>query len=439
MIFNKGFLHILWRVLLLAMFALGLSYSLVETDFVVTPAIFGLFILISIAELFWFLRRQERNWSRFLLSIEHHDFTRNYQQFYESKKLRDAYELITQSFEQVRRQQESDHLLMKTVLKHLPIGLACYTAEGEATFVNDPFLALLGKKVAPTVRQMKRQFPELAEQAFDPQSGPQEFIVTLQSKRLLIKTESFSLLGFEYKLISMMDVSHTLETHELESYQKLMRVMTHEIMNSATPILSLIRVVNKKLVHASGLQQLSERDQRNVGKSLQAVEERTLGMLEFVEAYRKINKPIQPQLGSVQTTEMVDDLQPLMDSFKREVTIHQSYQGTLWIDQQLMIQVLINLIKNAVEAIEHQVDGKVELKVREVENEVWIEVLDNGSGIKPENLHQVFVPFYTTKEQGSGIGLALSRKIVKAHGGYLGYEREGAWSCFRIRLLKRAV
>ena len=163
MIFNKGFLHILWRVLLLAMFALGLSYSLVETDFVVTPAIFGLFILISIAELFWFLRRQERNWSRFLLSIEHHDFTRNYQQFYESKKLRDAYELITQSFEQVRRQQESDHLLMKTVLKHLPIGLACYTAEGEATFVNDPFLALMGKKVAPTVRQMKRQFPELAE------------------------------------------------------------------------------------------------------------------------------------------------------------------------------------------------------------------------------------------------------------------------------------
>lgn len=434
MTFSKGFLHILWRVLLLAVLALGLSYSLVKTEFVVTPAIFGLFILISIAELYWFLRRQERNWSRFLLSIEHHDFTRSYQQFQESKNLRDAYELITKAFEQVRRQQESDHLLLKTVLKHIPIGLACYSMEGEVTFANDPFLKLLGRKVAPSVTQLRKLVPGLVKNAFESGSGPVEMTEEYLSKRLLIKTESFTLMGFEYKLLSVMDVSHTLETHELESYQKLMRVMTHEIMNSTTPILSLIKVVNKKLVHSEGLHELSGKDQVNIGKSLHAIEQRTEGMLAFVEAYRKINKPIEPALETTSSEALVQGLTPLIDSIGTEIEIDDQLRGSLRIDLNLMSQVMINLVTNAVEAVHDMEQGRVRLKIFKKGENACLEVCDNGPGVKPENLHKIFIPFFTTKEKGSGIGLALSRRIVKAQGGNIEYLREGEWSCFRIRL-----
>lgn len=421
MIFSKGLFQILWRVLLLALFALGMSYSFVKTDFVVTPAIFGLFCVISVAELYWFLRRQERNWSRFLLSIEHHDFTRSYQQFYETKKLRDAYELITHSFEQVKRQQESDHLLLKTVLTHIPLGLACYSSSGESVFSNEPFLNLIGRKLAPKVPQLKTLIPGLEDKVWQEDAPSMELIERLGQKQILIRTESFKLLGHSFKLLSVMDISHTLESNELDSYQKLMRVMTHEIMNSTAPVLSLIQVVNKKLVTSEGLNELEPKAQLNIGKSLLAIEDRTQGMLEFVEGYRKINKTITPQLVKVQSSELLDGLAPLTEGTL--VQVEDRLRGALLVDKNLMIQVLINLVTNAKEAISNMENGWVKLRLYLLDNKIRIEVLDNGPGVKPEHLHQIFVPFYTTKATGSGVGLALSRKIVKAHGGSIRYER----------------
>ncbi len=433
MIFSKGFFQILWRVMLLALFALGMSYSWVKTEFVVTPAIFGLFCLLSISEIYWFLRRQERNWSRFLLSIEHQDFTRSYQQFNETKMLRDAYDLITRSFEQVKRQQESDHLLLKTVLMHIPIGLACYSMSGESVFANDPFLQLIGRKLAPKAPQLKALISGLTAEIWEEEAPPTELIEEIDQKRILINAESFKLLGHSYTLLSFMDISHTLESNELESYQKLMRVMTHEIMNSTAPILSLIQVVNKKLVSDDGLNELDSRSQRNMGKSLLAIEDRTQGMLEFVEGYRKINRTIQPQLMEVQSSELLDGLASVMAEV--EVKIEDRLRATLRVDKHLMSQVLINLITNAKEAMEAIEEGWVKVRLFRSEEKVVIDVLDNGPGVKPEHLHQIFVPFYTTKATGSGIGLALSRRIVKAHGGSIGYERvEGNVSRFRIVL-----
>ncbi|MDW3193420.1 MAG: sensor histidine kinase [Cytophagales bacterium] len=433
MIFSRGFFQILWRVLLLAVFAWLMSYSLVKTEFVVTPAIFGLFCLISITELYWFLRRQERNWYRFLLSIEHQDFTRSYQQFHESKQLRDAYELITRSFEQVKRQQESDHLLLKTVLTHIPIGLACYDAKGESVFANELFLNLIGRKLAPKARQLKTFIPGIRDEVWKEEAPPAELIEQLWQKRVLIKTESFKLLGHSYKLFSFMDISHTLDSNELESYQKLMRVMTHEIMNSTAPILSLIQVVNKKLVAEHGLNELEPKTQLNIGKSLLAIEDRTQGMLEFVEGYRKINKSITPQLAEVPSSELLDGLAPV--AMGVEITLTDRLNTTLLIDKTLMMQVLINLITNAKEAVSEVEEGSIKLSIYPVADKVHMDVSDNGPGVKPEHLHQIFIPFYTTKETGSGIGLALSRKIVKAHGGSIGYERVGGMeSRFRIIL-----
>lgn len=432
MIFSRGFFQILWRVLLLALFVLGMSYSIVNTEYVVTPIIFALFGGISVCELYWFLRRQERNWSRFLLSIEHQDFTRSYQQFSESSKLKDAYELITRSFEAVKRQQEADHLLLKTVLTHVPIGLACYGEDGEAVFSNDPFLSLLDRKLAPKAFQLDKLIPELNGKILEKNASRAEITAQMDQRRILIKTESFKLLGHGYKLLSIMDISHTLETHELESYHKLMRVMTHEIMNSTAPILSLIQVVNKRLVTTEGLKTLDDKSQRNIGKSLLAIEDRTGGMMAFVEGYRKINKTFQPQMERVSVSTLIDGIVSMKAD--AEVQVDDRLRESLLLDKNLMTQVMINLIKNAQEAIQNVTEGWVKIKLYRQEDQARIEVWDNGLGVKPEHLHQIFVPFYTTKTTGSGIGLALSRKIVKAHGGNIGYERVGDQSCFWIVL-----
>lgn len=435
MIFKKSFFLILLRVLLIIAMATGMVYTYLNTELSITPVMFGVFMLLICLELTWFLQRQERNWISFLQSVEFDDFNRAYQKRTHSKEMERAYELISERMEALKTNQEAEFRLLQTVLRHVSVAVVCYLEEGTVIFTNKAFNLLLELPGLIHIDKLKEKYPAIHQVMRTDENAPSAWIDHDQGQKLFVKTESFKLKGKAHRLASLTDIRNSLDAKELESYQKLMRVMTHEIMNSTTPILSLIKVVNKKLIKEDELATLSARDQKNVGISLNAIEERTAGMLKFVEAYKQINRPIKPQPQAVDSKELLDSVASLMSpDTPVELTVTDEIKGPIQLDRSLMELVLINLVKNALDAVKAVKQPQVTLSTSQSGESSMIEVTDNGPGVPEKSIPEIFVPFYTTKPEGSGIGLALSRKIVRAHGGMLEYRRDKGLTKFVIDL-----
>ncbi|MCE7994715.1 MAG: GHKL domain-containing protein [Roseivirga sp.] len=435
MIFKKGFFLILIRVLLIVALSVGMVYTYLNTELSITPVMFGVFILIGILEISWHLQKQERNWNSFLRSVEFGDFNRAYQRKTNSKELEEAYELISAQMETLQTNREAEFRLLQTVLRHVSVAVVCYQEEGEVVFTNKAFNTLLDLPGLIHIDRLREQYPKIHQIMLSKEGDPSEWIDHDKGQKLFIKTESFKLKGKAHRLASLTDIRSSLETKELESYQKLMRVMTHEIMNSTTPVLSLIRVVNKKLIREEELIALNEKDQKNVAISLNAIEERTSGMLKFVEAYKQINRPIEPHPEPVESKALIESVTSLMNPETAvDLEVTDKIKDTLYLDRSLISQVLINLVKNGLDAVKETEHPRVHIATRTSFDRAIIEVEDNGPGVAAQAIQEIFVPFFTTKPEGSGIGLALSRKIIKAHGGILEYSRVNGLTRFTIDL-----
>ncbi len=435
MISGKGFIRVIIRVLILIVLVFGLAYSYLKTELIITPIMFGLLILLSAIEMTWYLLRQERGWTRFLLSVKHKDFSRAYRRQAGSKEMQEAYDLITQSLEELESGKQAEYHLLRMVLGHISVAVACYSDQGEVLFSNKAFNALLGIPGLVNVDRLKLEFPKIHEVMISTHAPPSEWIDHGKGQQLFVKTESFKLKGKDYKLISLTDIKNPLDAKEFESYQKLMRVMTHEIMNSTTPILSLIRIVNQKLVLDEKLVELDQNDQKNIAMSLNAIEERTAGLLKFVEAYKQINRPIEPVLSACHSRELAAMITSLQATINEgTLAVHDEINGTLILDRVLIGLALNNLVKNAVEATNGTEKPAITVKLSREEDAVQIAVEDNGPGVPQKVLNQIFIPFFTTKAEGSGVGLALSRKIARAHKGSLEYNRVGNHTQFLLSI-----
>ncbi len=437
MIFKKSFFLILIRVLFIVGLATGMVYTHLSTDLSITPVMFGVLMVIMVLELSWHLQKQERNWTRFLQSIEFGDFNRSYQKYTNSAELEKAYELITTKMESLLTNKEAEFKLLQTVLRHVSIAVVCYKDDGEVVFTNKAFNLLLELPGLIHIERLKEPYPLIHRVMISEERAPSEWIDHKNGQKLFIKIESFKLKGKEHRLASLTDIRSSLDAKELDSYQKLMRVMTHEIMNSTTPILSLIRVVNKKLIREEELAELDAKSQKNVAVSLNAIEERTSGMLKFVEAYKQINRPIEPHYEPVDSTDLLNSVASLMASPSLvEFTVTDELRETVSLDRSLMTQVLINLVTNAMDAVKDVDAPRVSIKAARNGDHISFEVWDNGPGVPDKSAQEIFVPFFTTKAEGSGIGLALSRKIIRAHGGVIVYNRIEQKTRFIINLTR---
>lgn len=435
MIFNKRFLLILLRVLNILAFSLAMAYTAIETDLSITPYMFGGLLLIAVLELTWWLQKQERTWAQFLQSVKYGDFNRAYQRKTNSKELEEAYDLISESMEVLKTNREAEFRLLQTVLRHISVAVVCFKESGEIVFTNKTFNELLDIQGLSKIDVLKNAAPHIYKVLNTDEELPSEWLDHENGKKLLIKTERFRLKGQKLRLASITDIRSSLERKELESYQNLMRVMTHEIMNSTTPVLSLIRVVNNKLIKDDALEILSPKDQMNTAKSLSVIEERTAGILKFVEAYKQINKSVNPQLETVDLNEFVQTVITLLDeSVKVNLSPGHSENSLLNIDRSLMTQVLINLIKNAHDAVNTIPNPEICIRLISTSTSTQIIIEDNGPGINKAALNEIFVPFFTSKQNGSGIGLAISKKIVIAHSGQLYYQRRDGLTQFIIEL-----
>ncbi len=413
-------LNILIRLLVITVLITLLIYFLLVEIRYLRSIYLAVFLALAIGELVWYVDRTNRDFTTFLLSLLQDDFTTTFSETTKGKsfnRLYSAFNKITQKFEQISSAKEVQHLYLEALVDHIRVGIISFDKKGKIHLMNQAFQKMLDCPSMAFLNNLNLLDPRLPETFKEIKPKENKLLKVQVNNELLqlsIHASEFILDDTYYKLISVQNIKNELDANELDAWQKLIRVQTHEIMNSVTPITSL----------SGSLRQLisnEESDTNTIDKvsvGLEAIESRSKGLQNFTDAYRKLTKIPIPKFSEVDMASQLDKVLLLLKEELQYIKVSLEVEDELKIiaDKDLMDQVLINLIKNASEALENKQDAFLSIKAWQ-QGETYIVFNDNGSGIDSDKLDQVFVPFFTTKKEGSGIGLALSRQIIRLHNG----------------------
>ena len=397
------------------------------------------------AELFGYVAKTNREVTRFLDAARYADFGQRFEfaglgaGFTE---LGDTFTSILDRFREYRTEQEAHARQLKAMIEHVPVPLLSILADGEIRLWNNAARRLFGADRITRVAHLARYGVNLPEQMMATQPG-ERALITLsidgQDQRFSIGVSELSLTSGTERLISLQNIQSELDTAQLLAWRDLVRVLTHEIMNSLTPVSSLAKTASDLVADASGKTAdaalVAELD--DVKDAVDTVARRSEGLMNFVSSYRQFTRLPEPNRSRFHVAELFADVERIVratagDAMPALRLAVEPSTLELHADRDMIEQVLINLLQNARQALEGNDDGEIRLLATlNPRGRVRIVVEDNGPGIAPENAGKIFVPFYTTRQQGSGIGLALSRQMMIANGGSITFgNREPAGAQF---------
>jgi two-component system nitrogen regulation sensor histidine kinase NtrY len=310
--------------------------------------------------------------------------------------------------------------------------------DGNIELINTAAKRLFNISYLRNISQLKKINPELPVKLKEITAGAQLLLNLKINNELLkisVKATLFRIEKKEIKLLSFQNIKTELEENELDSYQKLIRILTHEIMNSTGPILSSISTIKeflteKKTGITKNLKQISQELLDDSVKGLNIVEERSSGLVDFVEKFRSLTLLPKPAFRNIMISDLLKDIELLMKAECKRQNIRLTVDVlpenlSVTADKKLIEQVIINLITNSIQALTNQPDKEIIIKAfRNKDDKLTMQLIDNGPGIPDSELENIFVPFYTTKEKGSGIGLSLSRQIMRLHNGLISLKSE---------------
>jgi len=419
-------LNIILRTLLLIVLIFAFIYSFRFQAFYLTTVTLGVLVLLSIWSLIRYVEQTNRDVASFLNSMKYNDFTTTSSAEHRGKTFGELYKsfnIINRKFLEIRAEKEANHQFLQTVVKHVSVGLLCFHGE-EVVFMNKALQQLLHKPHLVNLNHLQQVDETLWKTIGSLKSGERKLVKIMIQNRLLqlaIQAVEFKLLDEEYKLISVQNIQGELEEQEFIAWQKLIRILTHEIMNSIAPVVSLSDTMNSMLEQTNGT--LEEEEVHRLKRSINVIRNRSESLLNFTETYRNLTRIPPPEFHAVDLKPMLERLQILFEPDFKERSIdfqNLSPNQSLVIqaDATLLEQVLINLVKNAMDAVTGRPEPIVSVSTRRtLEGKTEIQIADNGKGIPAEMLDKIFVPFFTTKNEGSGIGLSLSRQIIRLHKG----------------------
>lgn len=427
----RGFhTQVILRILLLAATLLAAVYAGVRHGAFLPASLASGFAVAQIVALIRFVDRTNRELSRLLLAIRYSDF----QQAFQAAGLKGSYAELSAAFTSVmedfraaRAEKEEHVLYLNTVIQHIGIGLLAFQRDGSVGLINNAAKRLLRVPYLKNVRTLDRFSHELVETLLRLGAGEKALVKVVDRDDLLelvMYATEFRLQGQSYILVSIQDIQAELEEKEIESWQKLVSVLTHEIMNSITPIASLADTANGLLAEVTSGEDSSEA-LTDVRDAMHTIARRSQHLIHFVHAYRSLTRIPRPDLAIFPIRRLFDAVEnlyrPSLEDAGIDMTVSvEPEELDLTADPELIEQVLINLIKNAIEALRGVAGGHIRLMARmNNRGQPIIQVVDNGPGIPPEAVERIFIPFFTTKKEGSGIGLSLSRQIMRQHGGSL--------------------
>lgn len=366
----------------------------------------------------------------FFESVKYRDFSRWFNDKTGPEDMRQLYKgfnEVNKTIKQINKEKEAQHLYLKKILEMVDTAIIAYEiSTGNVLWINDAFMEMLKVPAFKKMTFLENRKPELYHAIFGngpTQRGTMDIEVENDRMKVLV-TDSIFILGEEtFKLIALQNVDATVNQTESEAWKKLLSVMTHEIMNSIAPISSLAETLQNQVRITRESPLAHPLDMEDLDAGIESIKKRSEGLMMFAKTYRSLNKVTYLNLGTVLVRQMFDNIENLIKPSleKKKVTLNFVLDNPdlqVNIDTYLIEQVLINLIINSVEACEGTGDPKIIVAAsKNNKGKTIIKVTDNGSGIPPEIMDQIFVPFFTTKKSGSGIGLSLSKQIMLLHNG----------------------
>ncbi len=429
--YNNLRLQIIVRVTAIAL-SLFLLFQLVNSDaFSLTILLVLTLVVVQVIALIKFLDKTNQEIIDFFNALKRNDFSISNPKLKfgdHNNFLHEQFQIVANKIKKIKLAKDVQQQYLTTIVQHVGIGLITFNEKGDIQIINIAAKRLLKTEGIKNINELSPISKKLVHCIWDLKTGGRSLInVTIGGDEGQISVYAIELTqgNEKFKLISLQNIRSELEEKEMEAWQKIVRVLTHEIMNSVTPISSLAHTVEGEIngfinSGKSDVLNINREELEDIYLAVQTVQRRSDGLIRFVNDFRSLTQTPEPKLQSVVVRELFDQITVLL---KHEISsceikfivniIPENLK--LIIDPELIQQVLINLIKNAVQALEDRENKIIELIARRDNNKTFFIIKDNGPGIEEEAQTKIFIPFFTTKKSGSGIGLSLSRQIMRQH------------------------
>jgi two-component system, NtrC family, nitrogen regulation sensor histidine kinase NtrY len=446
MIYKKFEFSILIRVLLLFA-ALVLAAFLLMRGWYIYLAFIVPVISYQVIEFYRFHRKAHDELNQFVESVHYRDFSRYFDVRHgpnDIKTLRKGFNEINTTFKVISKEKETQYQYLQKILELVDTGIISYEEkEGTVVWMNEALKRMLQLPYLKTIHSLAKRDGSLYNEILALRTGESK-IATAHLEReafkVLLSATVFQTEGKLFKLIAFQNVNEALDETESKAWQKLLSVMTHEIMNSIAPISSLAETLKHRLQQSyAGMNNDSGAiDDLELG--IDTIKKRSEGLLKFAQTYRNLNKITTPNLKKVYVGDIFENLSLLMQptlqqkNIELEIVLKET-DILLEVDPNLIEQVLINLLVNAIEAVKDVAEPKIILSAYLASSKrTVLKVADNGSGIPEEILDKIFIPFFSTKKSGSGIGLSLCKQIMMLHRGNIHVQSaEGKGTAFLLQ------
>lgn len=436
MVYRRFSVGITLRILLITICLFLGIWLYFSQDLILAPAILGLVVAGIVGEMIYYVNSINQKLARFLDSIRFADFSSSFTSDSKMgnsfKEVNQAFNEVMEVFKQTRAEKEEQMLFLQIIIQHINTGIISFNPVGKIGVINNAAKQLLQIPQFRDINDLGRLSPVLLKEVLEMKPGQRTSFKVNSSLFLIIQSTSLKMGGQSWTLLSLQNINAELQSNELEAWQNLTKVLRHEIMNSITPISSLVDSLRTILDEDSYVQtegMLIKRDGfLDIQEGLDTIANRSKGLVNFVNAYRDYTNIPEPKKEIVPVQELFETVLMLM---KEELKTNETFVKTEILPEDLEIScdpnqitmILINLVKNASESMQKQADRMITVRgVSQGDMGTLIQVEDHGPGIVKEALERIFVPFYTTKKTGSGIGLAISRQIMNLHRGSLSVE-----------------
>jgi nitrogen fixation/metabolism regulation signal transduction histidine kinase len=446
MAFKRHSLILMALLILLVITSVGLGWCLLSTRLHLA-ILLGITVLLEVGLVYRLLTRTHREILFFFKALENEDTSIRYGSDYRNRiidELHNYMDALNQGFRRIQVNSERREQYFSRILENLSSGLLVASKTGHIQHVNQEALHLLN---VPNLTHLKA-LSEVSQALYQKVRGMhslEKVEITHQdrpgSRKVLgIQMVEINLKGEDLQVYTLNDLSAGMERKEIEDWIRLIRVMSHEIMNSLAPITSIsstLKEVWTERIKDSGSDEDTEARIRQTVKGMDAIAEQSEGLTTFFESYRVLSRIPDPVKKEFGVCGLLDKLETLVRSDETNAGIQFSFycedhEMKLLADEQMIHNVLLNLVKNASQAVEGTQDPAIHVSARQNGPQVIIEVSDNGPGIPAEIADEIFMPFFTTRKKGTGVGLSYSRQVVNMNGGRIEFTSGPGHTVFRL-------
>lgn len=429
--FNRFYRNIIANVILITLGCLGFVFFLFEKQQPASSIILAGITIILTGRLIYYLNRTNRMLDHFLTHMKEQDPTILLSGFYIEQTFRglqDKLQHISDEMKKDRIEKEVHAKYLQTIVDNVNAGILTCDQTGKIELINKAAKKYFGLPHLSHMDDLAEAFPGLTKKLKN--LGPGETVLkkiishgnlfTLSFKAVHLKS-----MGESYTIITFQDIKTELEEQEIESWKKLIRIITHEIMNSMTPIVNITNSIKRKI--GDGITSRTAPNMQETLSGVDIIEERSQGIIHFICQYKKLTKLPPLQLSNIDISQLFNKIEYLFSEQLKELKIdfisETRHSKALSADPQMIEQILINLVKNSIEALNGILKPQIKLNsILDTQNRILIQVLDTGCGIPDKFKEEVFVPFFSTKKDGSGIGLSLSKQIMRLHKGEINLD-----------------